>query len=210
MSAEILTITPTSGEAPEVYFGEHFLNPLWVEFVNNNFTKWYGCFPSDYPNVLNKVLVDSSNNSAFVVSGGVGYLINLNNRELKYKTKDYPLIVSVIGTTSPEYFVAGTFFNVYVLNSDSLLKEISPDYIIDGIYFKSQIGGKLIGDLATAENQYDYNMDFEFDLGTFELKLNKRIIRKDFKIFETVKAVDKDWIENPNLIRRLINKLLNK
>jgi hypothetical protein len=79
MSAEILTIIPSSGEFPEIHFGEHFVNPLWIRFVDNDLDNWLGCFPSDYPNVLNKVLVDSTNESAFVVSGGVGYLIDIKN-----------------------------------------------------------------------------------------------------------------------------------
>jgi len=91
MSVKILTNTPTSGEFPEFYFGEHFRQTLWVEFVDNEYEKWISCFQCDYPNVLNEVLVDKENKSAFIVSGGVGYLIDIKNRELKsmvsYKMK---------------------------------------------------------------------------------------------------------------------------
>ena len=178
--------------------------------TDSDFEKWYGCFPSDYPNTLNQALVDEGNDTALIVAGGIGYLIDIKNKILKYKTEEHPLIVSTIRTNSPDYFIAGTFYSVYVFDSRSLIKEINPDFIVDGIYFKSQIGNKAIGELATAENQYDYNMDFEFDLKTFDLKLNKKIIRKDHKLFEAVSVVDKDWTEKPNLIKRLIDKWKNK
>jgi len=209
MSAEILTITPTSGNAPEIHFGEHFSHPLWIEFVNNDSEKWFGCFSSDYPSVLNKVLVDKENKSAFVVSGGIGYLVDINNMIVKHKTEDHPLIESLIQTNDPDYFIAGTFYSIYVFDTDKFIQEISPNMTIDGIYFKNQIGRKATGDLASAENQYESNLDFEFDLDTFELTLNQKVIRKDYKVFETIRVVDKNWTEKPNMIRRLIDKLKN-
>lgn len=173
MSAEILTITPTSGNAPEIHFGEHFNNPLWIEFVNNNSEKWFGCFSNDHPSVLNKVLVDKENKSAFVVSGGIGYLVDIDNKIIKHKTADYPLIYSLIQTNDPDYFIAGTFFSIYVFDADKLIQEITPNIPVDGIYFKNQISRKAIGDLASNKNQYKSNLDFEFDLEIFELKLNQ-------------------------------------
>lgn len=103
------------------------------------------CFSSDYPNVLNKVLVDKENKSAFVVSGGIGYLVDINNRILKHKTEDHPLIESLILTNDPDYFIAGTFYSIYVFDTDKLIQEITPNITIDGIYFKNQIGRKAIG-----------------------------------------------------------------
>ncbi len=209
MSAEILTIAPTSGNAPEIHFGEHFRHPLWIEFVNNDSEKWFGCFSSDYPSVLNKVLVDKENKSAFVVSGGTGYLVDINNRIIKHRTEEHPLIESLIQTKAPDYFVVGTFYSIYVFDTDKLIQEISPNMTIDGIYLKSQIGRKAIGDLASAENQYESKLDFEFDLDTFELTLDQKVICKDYKVFETIRVVDKDWTQKPNFIRRLIDKLKN-
>jgi len=196
MSAKILTIIPTSGSAPEIYFGEHFRHPIWIEFVNNDSENWFGCFSCDYPSVLNKVLVDKDNKSAFIVSGGIGYLVDINNRILKHKTDDLPLIESLILTNDPDYFIAGTFYSIYVFDTDKLIQVITTNMFIDGIYFKSQIGRKVIGDLASAENQYESKLDFEFDLDTFELTLNQMVIRKDST-------------QKPNIIKRLIDKLRN-
>lgn len=208
MSGKILNTTPISGEFPEIHFGEHFTSRLWIEFEDNDFEKWYGCFPNDSTQGFNNVLIDKNNNSAFVVSSGVGFLINIKAKELIFKTEEHPLIESAILTENPDYFVAGTFYSAYVFDSDKLIKEITPDFMVDGIYFKAQKDNKAIGDLATAENQYDFNV--EFDLESFELTMNQKFLHKRFGAFETVKVVDKNYKPSPNLIQRLLHKIWNK
>lgn len=207
MSGKIINATPISGEFPEIHFGEHFTSRLWVEFEDNDFEKWYGCFPNISRQGFNNVLIDKNNISAFVVSSGVGYLINITTKELIFKTEEHFLIESAILTENPDYFIAGTFYSVYVFDSEKLIKEVTPDFMVDGIYFKTQQDRKAIGDLATAENQYDFNVDFEFDLESFELTMNKKFQRKRFGAFETVKVVDKDYKPSPNLIQRLLQKI---
>ena len=53
-----------------------------MEFEDNDLHKWYGCFSYEYQKGLNKVLLDKKNKTAFVVSGGMGYLININSKTL--------------------------------------------------------------------------------------------------------------------------------
>ncbi len=207
MSGKIINTAPNSGDFPEIHFGEHFTSRLWVEFEDNDFEKWYGCFPNISRQGFNNVLIDRNNNSAFVVSSGIGYLINITTKELIFKTEEHPLIESAVLTEKPDYFIAGTFYSVYVFDSEKLIKEVTPDFMVDGIYFKTQEDRKVIGDLATAENQYDFNVDFEFDLETFELTMNKKFQRKRIGAFETVKVVDKDYKPSPNLIQRLLQKI---
>ena len=207
MTARILTNTPTSGESPEFYFGEHFRQTLWVEFVDNEYEKWIGCFQCDYPKLLNEVLVDNENKSAFVVSGGIGYLIDIENRKLKYKTEENPLIESVILTTNPDYFIAGTFYCVYIFDNEKLIKDISADELVDGIYFKRQVDRKAVGDLASIENQFEFNLDFELDLDTFELTVDRSVITKHNDTAKKAKQDEKNSETKQSIFRRLINKM---
>ena len=207
MSARILTNTPTSGESPEFYFGEQFRQTLWVEFVDNEYEKWIGCFQCDYPKLLNEVLVDKENKSAFVVSGGIGYLIDIENRKLKYKTEDNPLIESVILKTNPDYFIAGTFYCVYVFDNEKLIKDLSADELVDGIYFKHQVDRKAVGDLASIENQFEFNLDFELDLDTFELTVDRSMIEKHNDTAKKIKQDEKNSKTKQSIFRRLINKM---
>ena len=207
MTARILTNTPTSGESPEFYFGEHFRQTLWVEFVDNEYEKWIGCFQCDYPKLLNEVLVDNENKSAFVVSGGIGYLIDIKNRKLKYKTEENPLIESVILTTNPDYFIAGTFYCVYIFDNEKLKTEVLADELVDGICFKRQVDRKAVGDLASIENQFEFNLDFELDLDTFELTVDRSVITKHNDSVKKTKQDEKNSETKQSIFRRLINKM---
>jgi len=160
-----------SGQFPEQHFGSHFNSRLWVKFVDNEFGEWIGCFSKSSEHGLCAALINQDNSKGFVVAGGQGYLIDIHKKILLLELDDQPLIESVIATTKPDYFLAGTFCSIYVLDDSGLLKEIRPDMIIDGIYFKGQKNNSAIGDLATVENQYSENIDFEFDLSTFQLRL---------------------------------------
>jgi hypothetical protein len=174
MSAEILTIPPISGKFQERHFGEHFHAPVWVQFTDNNSEDWVGCFSRPFEGGLCQALTNESNTRAFVIAGGEGYLIDIDTKELITNLEDQPFIESAIHTTNPDYFIAGATYCIYVLNDSGLLKQIKPDSIIDGIYFKNQVEKKAIGELATADNHYERNVDFEFDLTTFELTLTDK------------------------------------
>lgn len=189
MGAEILSDIPTSGAYIEKHFGEHFNGRLWVKFTDNDFEEWMGCFARSSYNGLNLVVTDELNRLGFVVAGGHGYLVDIDKRAIIVELEEQPAIESAVRTEQPDYFIAGTYYSIYVLNETGMVKEIRPEQIVDGIYFKSQCGNKAIGELATAENQYDRNVDFEFDLTTFELQLNYR--------------------KKEGLIRRIWNQLTN-
>jgi hypothetical protein len=171
MSAEILTITPLSGEYPEQHFGNHFNSKLWVKFIDNQFDEWVGCFSKPYNSGLSVALTSRENTTGFVVAGGQGYLIDIQERTLIKELDDYPSIESAIATTKPDYFLASTFYSIYLLDNSGMLNEIRPDMIIDGIYFNEQLNNKVIGGLEAAGNQYSKKINFEFDLTTFQLKL---------------------------------------
>ena len=173
MSALILDKVPESGKYSEYHFGDNFQSKLWIEFEDNNYQKWIGCFATRYSNMLNKVLINHKNNSAFIISGGIGYLIDTNKRELLYQTSEIDLIQSGISTRNPNYYIIGTYLNVMVFDTYSLKAKIEPDFMVDGIYFESQIDKKAIGKVMTAENQYDKKSEIEFDLITFNCILKK-------------------------------------
>lgn len=207
MSVKVLNNVPASGELEEIHFGEHFTHGLWVEFETNEFEKWVGCFPMENINGCKTGLANRTNRVGFIVAGGLGYLVDIEEKKLILQTNEYPLIESAILTESPDYFIAGTFYSVCVIDNEKIIREVLPDFIIDGIYFSKQVDGKAIGELATAENQYDFNMGFEFDLKTFELTLNQKVTRKRFGPFESVRIENKDSEPKQGLLKRLIKKI---
>ena len=175
MSATILHTIPFSGSYPEKHFGQNFNYQIWVEFEDNNFNKWLGCFPKHFPHPhFDKTFVDKNNNNAFVVIGGIGYLIDIANQTLLYQTEEYPAIESAMVTADPDFFIAGVMYSVYIFDKSGLFKEIKPDFFVDGIFFTGQKGKNAFGDLYSSVYQ-GFNVGFELNLETFEMKMNKEI-----------------------------------
>lgn len=174
MSAEILNYIPISGELPEKHFGDEFNLPLWIKFTDNNFRDWAGCFPR-LNEKFNKVLVNSTNETALVVSGDLCYLVDISTKELLYKSEEILLIESAIITSNPEYFLIGACYCIYVFDSSKLAHHLHPEFGTDGIYFTSQKGEKAIGHTYAYTIEHDNFIGFELDLKTFEIITNKKI-----------------------------------
>ncbi len=171
MNAELLGVAPPSGEFPEYHFGEHFDSWLWVKFMSNEGEEWVGCFAKGNDGVKSHVAYNSAGSRVFVAAGGNGYLLDTLERKLILQTEEYPLIQSCIATQNPNYFIASTYFSFYVIREDDSLLEIRPEFMVDGIRIKEQVGNKVIGEVETAENQYEKPVPFEFDLITFQTEL---------------------------------------
>lgn len=187
MNIEILTQIPISGKYEEVHFGDNFNQSLWIEFNISKTNYWVGCFSKLYENGLNKVLYDVNEKTCCVIAGGKGYLINIETKNIIFETDEYPLIESLVQSISPNYYFLGNYYSVYVLNKQGLIKEIKPDFMVDGIYVESQLEGKIIGKVDSAENQYEKPLPISIDLDSLEFdpyyekpKLNflKRIFGK--------------------------------
>ena len=185
MTAEILKTIPCSGEFPEKHFGTHFNSRLWVKFTDNDFQDWVGCFSKPYQ-IFDTVLTDFKNETAFVVAGGKGYLVDITNRELIYEIAEIPTIESAISTTNPDYFLVGACYTLYVMNKQGLVKTIDPDFITDGIYLIEQNKNVAVGHLFSGMYS-DTNIGFELDLQTFELKLNEEIKYRYVEPFKFIK-----------------------
>jgi hypothetical protein len=171
MNALILDKVPFSGEYPEKHFGEHFNSILWVKFTDNACQEWVGSFSKVYSD-FNKVLTDNATETAFVIAGGQGYLIDINTKELLHET-DIPTIESLIHTSNPEYYLLGACYCIYIFDNRKLLKRYDPPFTVDGIWFREQQGQKAIGELYSGQYQQDSNLEFSFDLVTHEITFDK-------------------------------------
>lgn len=209
MSAEILYQTPTSGDYPEKHFGQTFNFRLWVKFTDNNLQEWVGCFSRLYQ-TFDKVLTDNANETAFIVAGGQGYLIDISTGELLHEMDDMPVLESVIHTTNPEYFLVGACYCIYIFDSRKLIKRYDPDFTVDGIYFTEQKNQKAIGHLYSYEYQQDLNVGFSFDLVTNEMTINKNVKFRQLGPFEFVTATEKEVKENESFFTKILRRLIGK
>ena len=209
MSAEILTKTPTSGDYPEKHFGHNFNSQIWVKFMDNNFQEWVGCFPRPYQ-TFDKVLTDNTNETAFIVSGGQGYLIDISTRELIHEMDDIPVLESVIHTTNPDYFLVGASYCIYIFDNKKLIKRYDPDFPVDGIYFTEQKDQNAIGHLYSYQYQQDLNVGFSFDLLTNEMTIDKNVKIRQLGPFEFVTVTEKEVKENESFLTKILRRLTDK
>jgi hypothetical protein len=209
MSAEILNNTPLSGEFPERHFGENYNSGLWIRFTDNNYEDWVGCFSRPYQ-TFDKVLTNSTNETAFVVAGEQGYLIDISSKELLHAMENIHVLESVIHTINPEYFLIGASYCIYIFDSKGLVKRYEPEFTVDGIYFTEQIGQKAIGHLYSYQFQTDLNVGFEFDLNTNELIIDKNVKIRQLGPFEFITVTDKIIKEKESIFTKLLRKLTDK
>jgi len=66
---------------------------------------------------------------------------------------------------------------------------------------------KVIGDLVSIDNPFDFHLDFEFDLDTFELIVDKSKIQEKYDTERKLKEIEKDSVTKKNIFRRLIDKI---
>lgn len=186
MKIELLTIVPISGNLEEIHFGENFNDSLWIEFKISENNHWLGCFSKSNENGLNKVLYDTNEKTCCVIAGGKGYLIDLETKNIILETDEHPLIESLVQSNNPNYYFLGNFYSVYVLNKKGLIKEIEPDFMVDGIYLEVQDRDKIIGKVDTAENQYERQLEISIDIERLEFdklyqKSNINFLKKIFR-----------------------------
>lgn len=75
--------TPVSGTYPEKHFGRITPACLWVKFTANNGEEWVGSFQAGWEKYLNTILGLDKHEKAFVIAGGLGYMIDVRTKEQK-------------------------------------------------------------------------------------------------------------------------------
>ncbi|MFN3195660.1 MAG: hypothetical protein ACE364_06925 [Chlorobiota bacterium] len=181
MEAIILDNTPVSGEYPEVHFGDDFYDGIWVKFTDSNYKMWIGHFLGSGKNASDKVLVNHDKKTAFVLSDSRGYIVDINTRELKYKTDEEHYIQSLIQTSSPDYFITTTYSSVCIFDENKMIKELFPnfpEFDVEGMYVSSQKDNFVIGSSETFTNRFQEYVSFILDLNTFEFFRDQKIIAK--------------------------------
>lgn len=172
MSAEMLNSIPSSGHYPEKHFGENFIAPLWVKFVDNEMNEWIGCFARKHPTVSDNVLVSNDNSTALVVAEGKAYLLNIHTKEVLHETNGYPEIQSILHTSNPEHFIASILDGIYLFNLKGVIGFSKPHFYTDGICLIEQVEQNVVGHLYSPQFSQDYNIGFTFNLITSEIHAN--------------------------------------
>ncbi|MFH1301032.1 MAG: hypothetical protein ABIK07_08220 [Planctomycetota bacterium] len=158
MEATFSDQIPLSGDFEEVCFDCH-CNDTWVRFLDSENQAWYGIFGRGLSRT-SQVLLMRGGPLCFVLSGGQGYWIDINRRNLISKTED-DYLENVTDVPGRELVVCSNFTNILFSTPDGLIWD-SGRVSMDGISFEeitnNQIKGR-INDLSEEGAPYVLQID---------------------------------------------------
>jgi hypothetical protein len=172
MNAEIIKRNPSIRRLAQVYFGGKKKSGLYVKFTDKTHKKWIGCFAQSEKMGLCKVITDKNESECLVIANGKGYLVDIERKEIIAELDEKHLIVSAIKTNKPEFFVAGMENNIWLINPEGKIKEIIPDFYVDGFYLNNQQNNSVTGWLESSISQFEDAIEFKIDLSSFNLIVN--------------------------------------
>jgi hypothetical protein len=156
IKAEVLTKPPISGSVDEVHFSA-VGDCTWVRFTDAVDTQWCGVFGPGCAG--RRAAVVNPTGSAFVVSWGQGYLIDVNTRELLHKT-DCEWLISAIAVPGRDVIVACTFTELVAYSPLGRVWN-SARVSIDGIELAEASRATVKGRVWNLERWVDFNLDIE-------------------------------------------------
>ncbi|MBL7837983.1 MAG: hypothetical protein JNM67_10735 [Bacteroidetes bacterium] len=153
---------PASGQYHEVFFDlkETWRGQNWhyVLFTSKEGHVWCGHFrEKESNNFLVAELTD--NNISLIVSGGHGYIVDINKRE-KIKDIDSSAIISIKADDLSSSFFVATYRDITKIDNELNEIELDLPFDADGIYLKEIKDRKLeiefeeIGADMTRNNEY--------------------------------------------------------
>ena len=172
MKAEILKRKPFLTNVITMNFGEKNKSGLYVKFTDSNNQQWIGRFGKTEEEGLCQVIEDQNGSQCLVIANGKGYLVDVDKQTIMKELDKADHIMSALHTNKPNCFVAGTDNSIFIINEEGALKEILPDFFVDGIAFQKQQENAVSGWLASSINQFENSIPFKIDLSSFNLILN--------------------------------------
>lgn len=176
MKIQVLDSPPISGSMPEVHF-DAFGDCIWVKF-DEGLEEWAGVFGiDDLWSEINIAVVFDDNRHAFIVASGQGYVVNLTDRSLTYRTAD-DNIRDVIVIPNRDLILTCNYAYLTLYDSDKILW--SSDRIAsDTIKLTKATPDKVSGYLLQMKGWYS----FIFDINSRAL-IEQNFITQDWDYFE--------------------------
>lgn len=167
MNVELIQ-RPMSGEYPEKHFGRITHYCQWVKFTTNNEQEWVGSFEDGGIEGGTFIIQLHKTEKAFVVSGGLIFLVDVNSQELIKKTEEAYIQSAVLDEEKEiVYYTDGA--NINYIDSTGNNNTLFGNYYFDGIKLTTICNNKLY---ATYYNYQSSNNAFhlEIDIITKEIK----------------------------------------
>jgi len=172
MRVRKLDSIPTAGEYEEIIF--EFDSPWrgdswnYVLFITTDYEEWLGMFRDN--DLANFKVAELDNGTACIVSGGHGYIVDIDKRK-KLKDLKTDRIIDVTSDNKTDSFIISTWYDLTRVTKD--LEEVKIELPIqtDGIYFDKQIERKLTLVVDEIGADMNKNKDFHIDLDEMKVKI---------------------------------------
>jgi len=179
--SEKLTDLPNSGEYEEIIFD---LPDVWrqeswnfVKFTKTDGINWCGEFREFCDH--NFLIADLPNiGITCVVSGGHGYIIDVERKE-KIKDLDIEPIIDIYADTETNTFYISSYWNIKIFSSDLIEIDLPIPIQCDGILFKGKDGCKLmleIEELGSSELEFEVTKNIEYYIDLNDRKIKKNAV----------------------------------
>ena len=159
MEAEILKSVPISGAFEEFIFSVSG-DVLWVKFLDSEYLEWVGTFDLGDSYGSSFVCLEPHVLSlCFVVAGGQGYFVNINERKVLAKTKWGSIESAIYNATESCWIVSNGLYLGILKNME--LEWASDRISFDGITFTSQQGevvASVLNDLTDQGGPFEFNV----------------------------------------------------
>jgi hypothetical protein len=169
---QLLNDIPISGQYEEIYFDidDAWNGQTWnyVLFTTREGDSWVGHFRAHDGKDF-KVAELKSTNIVCVVSGGHGYIVDIDQK-VKIKDLHTEIILDLKSDQDSNSFFISTYWSVIRIDKNLQEREIDLSVGVDGIYFLNIIDRKLFLKLDEVGTDLETNYDYYIDLVDFNIK----------------------------------------
>lgn len=142
MSLTILSSPPTSGSIPERWYDAHGIC-TWVRFEPPDQPLWAGVFGNGDISRHSAAILFGRQPLAFVIAGGVGYIVDVSTGQLIHKT-ERETFVSAICVPDRDFVIACDWTELYAIDRTGEIWR-SERIALDGIVLEESSSKTLTG-----------------------------------------------------------------
>lgn len=158
MPARLLSTSPISRTIQERRY-EAVGACTWVEFSPENGLPWVGVFGHHGVSAHSGVFEFTDDPFAFVIANGVGWIVNVEDGALRFKTKQDCLVTGIPFAGRP-FVVAADSTDIHVYGPDRLVWS-SDRIALDGIRFDNADNASVNGRCWQPDGWYAFHLRSE-------------------------------------------------
>ena len=158
MSVTVLSIPPVSGSVSERWY-DAYGNCTWVRFETLGQSPWVGVFGNGHVSRHSTAILFGKQPLAFVIAGGIGYIVDVNTGQLVHKTEG-EMFVSAISVPDRDFVIACDWTELYGIDPSGEIW-CSERAALDGIVLDRSSSTTLTGRVWQHDGWHRFELMFD-------------------------------------------------